>query len=154
MVPSCGRHNLEITAIATPLSPAKRGITSQALRAGGLVFTAGVMPLEPGGRSLPAGGIDAETHQAMRNLGALLEAAGSSLDRLLQVTIYLRDWADFDRMNAVYVSYLNPPYPARACVEVSHIGDDAALEIVAVALADGAQGATSEPRPQAAREER
>ena len=67
----------------------------------------------------------------MRNLGAILAAAGSSLDRLVHVTIYLRDWADFAEMNAVYVSYLNPPYPARACVEVSHIGDDAAVEVIA-----------------------
>ena len=93
------------------------------------------MPLDAATGSLPHGGIAAETHQAMRNLSALLAAAGSSLDRLVQVTVYLRDWADFAAMNAVYVSYLTPPYPARACVEVSHIGDDAALEIVAVALA-------------------
>jgi len=113
------------------------------MRAVGLVFTAGVMPLDPELHSLPPGGIRAETHQAMRNLRALLAAAGSSLDRLVHVTVYLRDWADFAEMNDVYVSYLNPPYPTRACVEVSHIGDDAALEIVAIALADAAQGGTS-----------
>ena len=106
------------------------------MRAGGFVFTAGVMPLDAGNLSLPSGGVGTQTHQAMRNLRALLAAAGSSLDRLLHVTIYLRDWADFAEMNAVYVSYLNPPYPARACVAVSHIGDDAALEIVAIALAE------------------
>jgi 2-iminobutanoate/2-iminopropanoate deaminase len=98
------------------------------MRAGELVFTAGVMPLDPGSGLLPAGGVAPQTHQAMRNLQALLEAAGSSLDRLVQVTVYLRKWADFGEMNAAYVSYLKPPYPARACVEVSHIGDDAALE--------------------------
>lgn len=123
------------TAITTPLAPAKSAITSQAMRCGGFVFTAGVMPLDPESLSLPAG-IGAQTHQAMRNLGALLAAAGSSLDRLVQVTIYLRDWADFAEMNSVYTSYLEPPYPSRACVAVSHIGDDAALEIVAVALAE------------------
>jgi 2-iminobutanoate/2-iminopropanoate deaminase len=106
------------------------------MRAGNFVFTAGVMPLDPERLSLPPGGVGAETHQTMRNLRALLEAAGSSLSRLVQVTVYLRDWADFDEMNDVYVSYLRPPYPARACVEVSHIGDDAALEIVAIALAE------------------
>lgn len=126
---------MERTAIETPLSPAKPAITSQVMRAGGFVFTAGVMPLHPDDLSLPEGGIRAQTHQAMRNLQALLAAAGSSLQRLVHVTVYLRDWADFDEMNAVYVSYLDPPYPARACVEVSHIGDAAALEIVAIALA-------------------
>jgi 2-iminobutanoate/2-iminopropanoate deaminase len=134
---------LERTAVATPLSPAKLDITSQCLRAGGFVFTAGVMPLDPDRRSLPAGGIVAQTHQAMRNLRALLQAAGSSLDRLVQVTIYLKDWADFDEMNAVYVTYLNQPYPARACVEVRDIGDDAALEIVAIGLAGRAEGAAN-----------
>ena len=131
---------MERVAIATPLAPAKLGITSQVMRAGGLVFTAGVMPLDPEEHSLPPGGIAAEMHQAMRNLRALLAAAGSSLDRLVHVTVYLRNWADFAEMNAVYVSYLNPPYPARACVEVSHIGDNAALEIVAIALVEVAQG--------------
>jgi 2-iminobutanoate/2-iminopropanoate deaminase len=106
------------------------------MRAGEWVFTAGVMPLDPEGLSLPPGGVGAETHQAMRNLRALLEAAGSSLDRLVHVTVYLKNWADFDEMNAVYVSYLRPPYPTRACVEVSRIGDEAALEIVAIALTD------------------
>ena len=125
-------------AVATPLSSANSKITSQAMRAGPLVFTAGVMPLDPESDTLPPGGIGAETEQAMRNLRALLEAAGSGLDRLVQVTVYLRRWADFDAMNAVYVSYLSPPYPARACVEVSHIGDDAALEIVAIAVSGSA----------------
>lgn len=127
---------MERAAISTPLAPAKSAITSQAMRAGGLVFTAGVMPLDAESQSLPPGGIGPQTHQAMRNLQALLAAADASLDRLVHVTIYLRAWADFAEMNAVYVSYLNPPYPARACVEVSHIGDDAALEIVAIALAE------------------
>jgi 2-iminobutanoate/2-iminopropanoate deaminase len=113
------------------------------MRVGELVFTAGVMPLDPELHSLSPGGIRAETHQAMRNLSALLAAAGSSLDRLVHVTVYLRDWADFAEMNDVYVSYLNPPYPTRACVEVSHIGDDAALEIVAIALAEATQGGAS-----------
>ena len=79
----------------------------------------------------------------MRNLGALLEAAGSSLDRLVHVTVYLKRWADFAEMNSVYVGYLRPPLPTRACVEVGHIGDDAALELVAIALA--AEGGTSQP---------
>jgi 2-iminobutanoate/2-iminopropanoate deaminase len=130
---------LEKAAVFTHKAPAKPGITSQATRAGGFVFTAGVMPLDPETLALPAG-IAAQTHQAMRNLHGLLAAADSSLDRLVQVTIYLLDWADFTEMNAAYVSYLRPPYPARACIEVSHIGDDAAIEIVAIALAGGRGG--------------
>jgi 2-iminobutanoate/2-iminopropanoate deaminase len=107
------------------------------VRAGGFVFTAGVMPLDAESLSLPPGGVGPETHQAMRNLRALLTAAGSSLSQLVHVTVYLRDWADFAEMNAVYISYLDPPYPARACVQVGHIGDAAAVEIVAIALAEG-----------------
>ncbi|MBV9755950.1 MAG: hypothetical protein JO047_02755 [Alphaproteobacteria bacterium] len=110
-------------------------MTSQAVRAGGFVFTAGVMPLDPNTGSLPAGGIAVQTDQAMGNLRALLEAAGSSLDRLVQVTVYLKHWVDFAEMNAVYIRHLVAPYPARACIEVSHIGDEAAIEIVAIALA-------------------
>ena len=139
-----GGRDLDRTPISTNLAPSKSAVTSQAILSGGLVFTAGVMPLDAENQSLPSGGVGPETHLAMRNLSAILEAAGSSLDGLVQVTIYLRDWADFAEMNAVYVSYLNPPYPARACVEASHIGDDAALEIVAIALAD-AEGRRNEP---------
>ena len=135
---------MERTPISTNLAPSKLAITSQAILAGGLVFTAGVMPLDTENQSLPSGGVGPETHLAMRNLSAVLEAAGSSLDGLVQVTIYLRNWSDFAEMNAAYTSYLNPPYPARACVEVSHIGDDAALEIVAIALAD-VEGRRNEP---------
>ena len=94
-----------------------------------------MLPLDAESLSLPKGGIGPQTHQAMRNLRVLLAAAGSSLDRLVQVTIFLKDWADFAEMNAAYVSHLDPPYPCRACVEVSHIGDDAALGLVAIALA-------------------
>ena len=107
---------MEITPISTNLAPSKSAITSQAILSGGLVFTAGVMPLDVESQSLPSGGVGPETHLAMRNLSAILAAAGSSLDGLVQVTIYLRNWADFAEMNAVYVSYLNPPYPARACI--------------------------------------
>jgi 2-iminobutanoate/2-iminopropanoate deaminase len=132
------------------LAPAKSAITSQAICAGEFVFTAGIMPLDPETKSLPPGGVGPETHRAMQNLGALLAAAGSSLDRLVQVTIYLKDWADFAEMNAVYTSYLNPPYPSRACVEVSHIGDDAAVELVAIALAgDRAKGSKAHSQSEA-----
>src|SRR5437870_7294155 len=126
-------------AIRTPGAPAKSAITSQAMCANGLVFTAGVIPLDPETHALTSGDITTQTHQVMRNLRAVLEAAGSSLDQLVSVTVYLRTWADFDAMNQVYVSYLNPPLPARACVEVSHIGDDASLEIVAVALRESGE---------------
>ena len=139
-----GGSDLEITPISTNLAPSKSAITSQAILSGGLVFTAGVMPLDAESQSLPSGGVGPETHLAMRNLSAILAAAGSSLDGLVQVTIYLRNWADFAEMNAVYVSYLNPPYPARACIEASHIGDAAALEIVAIALAK-VEGRRNEP---------
>jgi 2-iminobutanoate/2-iminopropanoate deaminase len=129
-----GGYSLERKAIACPLAPSKSAITSQTICAGGFVYTAGIMPLDAETLLLPSGGIGPQTHQAMRNLRVLLTAADSSLDLLVQVTIYLKDWADFAEMNAAYVSYLKPPYPARACVEVSRIGDNAALEIVAVAI--------------------
>src|SRR5262249_50076733 len=79
-----GDGELERRPIATPLAPARLAITSQAMRSGGLVFTAGVMPLDAESNALPPGGIGPQTHQAMRNLRALLAAAGSSLDHLVQ----------------------------------------------------------------------
>lgn len=122
--------------IATAHAPAAIGPYSQAVRAGALLFTAGQIALDPATGTLVAGGIAEQTTRVMENLKAVLEAAGTSLDRAVKTTVFLKDFNDFAAMNAVYGSYLAPPgvaAPARTTVEVSRLPKDALVEIEVVA---------------------
>jgi len=109
---------------------------SQAIRAGGLVFVSGQLALQPGSSEL-RGDITEQTEQVFRNLKAILEAAGSGLDRLVKTTVYLANLADFAAMNEVYARHVGEQPPARATVEVSGLPSGALIEIEAVAIAAG-----------------
>ena len=106
---------------------------SQAIRAGGFVFVSGQIGLRPGESEL-AGGIAEQTEQVFRNLGAILEEAGSGLDRLVKTTVFLADFGDFQAMNEIYARYAGDTPPARATVEVAALPSGAKVEIEAVAL--------------------
>jgi 2-iminobutanoate/2-iminopropanoate deaminase len=122
--------------IATPSAPAAIGPYSQAVRAGNLVFTAGQIPLDPATQQVAAGGIAEQTTRVLENLKAILEAAGTSLARVVKTTVFLKDFNDFAAMNAVYGAYLGPEGvapPARTTVEVSRLPKDVLVEIEVVA---------------------
>ncbi|HUB30412.1 MAG TPA: RidA family protein [Terracidiphilus sp.] len=126
------------TVIATSAAPAAIGPYSQAIRAGNLLFTAGQVALDPTTQQLVAGGISAQTERSLENLKAILEAAGSSLAKVVKATVFLKDFNDFAAMNAVYGKYLAPegtPPPARTTVEASRLPKDALVEIELVAEA-------------------
>ena len=108
---------------------------SQAIRAGGFVFVSGQLALLPGGHELVAGGIEAQTEQIFTNLAAILEAAGSSLDRLVKTTVFLQRLDDFGAMNEVYKRHVGDTPPARSTVEVAKLPSGALVEIEAIALA-------------------
>ena len=108
---------------------------SQAIRAGGFVFVSGQLALEPGSHELKGGSIQEQTEQVFANLRAILEAAGSSLDRVVKTTVYLRSLDDFPAMNDVYRRHAGEVPPARATVEVSALPAGALVEIDAIALA-------------------
>ena len=114
-------------------APAAIGPYSQAIEAGGLIWVSGQIPLDPGTGRLVDGGIAEQTHRALANLKAVLEAGGSGLERVLRATVYLADMAEFAAFNAVYAEYFPADPPARACVEVSALPKGARLEIDAVA---------------------
>jgi 2-iminobutanoate/2-iminopropanoate deaminase len=122
--------------ISTPGAPEAIGPYSQGVRVGNLVFTAGQIAIHPVYQSVLVGGITEQTTQVMENLKAILEAAGSSLFKVVKATVFLKDFNDFAAMNAVYGAYLAPQGvtpPARTTVEVSRLPKDVLVEIELIA---------------------
>lgn len=107
---------------------------SQAIRAGGLVFVSGQLGLRPGASELAGSTIREQTEQVFANLKAILEAAGSGIDRIVKTTVFLQDLGDFAGMNEVYAKYAGERPPARSTVEVAKLPSGALVEIEAVAL--------------------
>jgi 2-iminobutanoate/2-iminopropanoate deaminase len=108
---------------------------SQAIQAGGLVFVSGQLSLRPDHAEIVGETIQEQTEQVFANLRAILEAAGSGLDRLVKTTVYLTDLGDFSGMNEVYARHVGEQPPARATIEVSALPSGAKVEIEAIALA-------------------
>jgi 2-iminobutanoate/2-iminopropanoate deaminase len=121
-------------AVSTPSAPAAIGPYSQAIRAGSLLFVSGQIPIDPSTGTLIEGTIAEQTHRVFRNIGAILEAAGVSFDRVVKTTVYLADMNDFTAMNEAYGSYFPPPAPARATVQAARLPRDARVEIDVIAL--------------------
>jgi 2-iminobutanoate/2-iminopropanoate deaminase len=123
-------------AITTGRAPAAIGPYSQAIRVGNLVFTAGQIPLEPSTGQVVRGGIAEQTARVLENLKAILEEAGTTLDKVVKSTVFLKDFSDFMAMNAIYGNYLGKngaAPPARSTVEVSRLPKDVLVEIELVA---------------------
>ncbi len=123
------------TVISTEKAPAAVGPYSQAVRTGNLIFTAGQVALVPATGRVEATTIEEQTRQVLRNLGAVLEAAGSGLDRVVKATVFMTDLGDFAAMNAVYGEYFPADPPARSTVEVSALPLGVSVEIEVVAVA-------------------
>jgi 2-iminobutanoate/2-iminopropanoate deaminase len=120
--------------VQTEQAPQAIGPYSQALKAGGFVFASGQIPLDPVGMELVEGDIRAQTERVVANLRAVLEAAGSSLDRVVRTTVYLADLADFAAMNEVYATAFGETRPARSTIQAARLPRDARIEIDAIAL--------------------
>jgi 2-iminobutanoate/2-iminopropanoate deaminase len=123
-------------AVRTEAAPApfQGAPYSQAIKAGGFVFVSGQLGLEPGGKEMVEGGVAAQTEQIFANLRAILEEAGSSLDRLVKTTVYLQHLDDFGAMNDVYKKHVGDTPPARATVEVARLPSGSLVEIEAIAV--------------------
>ncbi len=118
--------------IESERAPEAIGPYSQAVRAGGLVFTSGQLPLDREGK-IVEGGIENQTVQALENLKTVIEAAGLTLAEVVRTTVYLQDLKDFGRFNEVYARYFPDKPPARACVEVAALPRSARVEVAATA---------------------
>jgi 2-iminobutanoate/2-iminopropanoate deaminase len=123
--------------ISTAQAPAAIGPYSQAIRSGNLIFVSGQIPLDPATGQLVEGGAAVQTERVLRNLAAILEAAGSSLAQVLKTTVYLKDLGDFGKMNEVYARFFGDRPPARATVEVARLPRDVSVEIELVAEVEG-----------------
>ena len=120
--------------VETKNAPAAIGPYSQAQVAGGLVFTAGQIPLDPATMELVAGDIAEQTERVMLNVAAVLEAAGASLASVIKTTVFLRDMNDFAKMNEVYGRHFGDHKPARSTVQAARLPKDVAVEIDAIAV--------------------
>jgi len=123
-------------AIATPAAPAAIGPYSQAVRSGSFIFAAGQIAIDPATGIVVAGEIAEQTARVLENLKAILESAGSTLDRTVKATVFLKDFNDFAAMNEIYARYLGGDGrvpPARSTVEVSRLPKDVLIEIELIA---------------------
>jgi reactive intermediate/imine deaminase len=118
--------------ITTEQAPAAIGTYSQAVQVGSLVFLSGQIPLDPQSMTLVSDDFEAQTHQVFKNLKALCEAAGGSLNQLAKVNIFLTDLNHFAKVNEIMSQYFDQPYPARAAVGVSALPKEAQIEIEGV----------------------
>lgn len=126
----------ERTVVSTDKAPKAIGPYSVAIKAGHFVFTSGQIGLIPETGAIIEGGVEAETRQALTNLSHVLEAAGTSLARVVKTTVFLRDMADFATMNGIYGQFFTENPPARSAVQAAGLPKGAAVEIECVALLD------------------
>lgn len=119
--------------ISTPKAPAAIGPYSQAVEYNGVVFTSGMIPINPADGSLVTGTIEEQATQAISNLKALLEESGSSVDKVIKTTVFIKNMDDFAKVNDIYKTFFEKDCPARSCVEVARLPKDVLIEIEAIA---------------------
>ncbi len=127
-------------AIQTDQAPKAIGPYSIAVQLGSLVFTSGQLGLDPATGNLVPGGVEAEARQALTNLKAVVEAAGSGLESILKTTVFLQDMNDFGRVNAIYAEFFTGTYPARSAVQVAALPKGGAIEIECIAVTRSTEG--------------
>ncbi len=117
--------------ISTDKAPAAIGPYSQAIEVNGMVFTSGVIPVDPQRGVIPAT-IEEQANQAFSNLKNLIEASGATIDKVIKTTVFIKEMNDFGKINEIYATYFKEPFPARSCVEVARLPKDVMLEVEAV----------------------
>ncbi|HYE09736.1 MAG TPA: RidA family protein [Patescibacteria group bacterium] len=119
--------------IATTKAPAAIGPYSQAVKLGNMVYTSGMIPLVPETMQIAEGGVQQQTRQVLENLKELLESTGSSLNKVIKTTVFIKDMNEFPRINDIYAEYFSSKQPARSCVEVARLPKDVLVEIEVIA---------------------
>jgi 2-iminobutanoate/2-iminopropanoate deaminase len=121
-------------AVSTPNAPKAIGPYSQAIKANGFVFLSGQVALDPATGNLVEGGIEQQTEQVLKNIAAVLQAAGSSWEKVVKTTVFLKNMSEFGQMNEVYGKFCKGAPPARSTVEAARLPRDVAVEIDVIAL--------------------
>lgn len=124
------------TIISTPKAPAAIGPYSQAVLVNGMLFTSGVIPIDPETNTLVEGDVAVQARQAIGNLKNLIEASGSSMDKVVKTTVFIKDMNDFGKINDIYKDFFTSDFPARSCVEVARLPKDVLIEIEAIATVE------------------
>lgn len=119
--------------ITTDKAPAAIGPYSQAIEVNGMVYTSGIIPVDPATGNIPEGSVE-QAKQALTNLSNLLEAAGTSMDNVVKTTVFIKEMNDFAKINEVYATFFTGAFPSRSCVEVARLPKDVMLEIEAIAI--------------------
>ena len=125
---------MEKEIVTTDQAPAAIGPYSQAVKVGEMLFVSGQIPIDPATGDIVQGDIKAQTRQVLKNLNAVLAAAGSSLEKTVKTTVYITNMDEFSQVNEVYCEFFKDQPPARACVEVSRLPKGVAVEIDAIAI--------------------
>ena len=120
--------------ISTTKAPAAIGPYSQAVEINQMIYTSGVIPINPEDGTLVTGSIEEQAERVFKSLSALLESADSGLDKVVKTTVFLKDMNDFARFNEVYARYFTGSFPARSCVEVARLPKDVLVEVEAIAI--------------------
>ncbi len=118
--------------ISTDKAPGAIGPYSQAIEINGMVYTSGVIPVDPA-TGVVAEGVEAQAEQAFKNICNLVEASGSKVENIIKTTVFIKEMNDFGKINEIYKKYFKEPFPARSCVEVARLPKDVLLEIEAIA---------------------
>lgn len=120
--------------ISTDKAPAAIGPYSQAIEVNNMVFTSGVIPINPATGELVTGAIEEQAEQAIGNLAALLKESGVAMENVVKTTVFIKDMNDFGKVNEVYAKYFTSQFPARSCVEVARLPKDVLIEIEAIGI--------------------
>lgn len=124
------------TIISTTKAPAAIGPYSQAVLVNGMLFTSGVIPIDPETNTLVQGDVVVQARQAIGNLKNLIEASGSAMDKVVKTTVFIKTMNDFGKINDIYKEFFTSDFPARSCVEVARLPKDVLIEIEAIAVVE------------------
>lgn len=119
--------------ISAKNAPAAIGPYSQAVKCGNMIYTSGAIPVDPATGNVVEGGVADQAEQALKNLSEILKAAGTSFDKVVKTTVFIKDMNDFGAINEVYKKYFTVDFPARSCVEVARLPKDVLIEIECIA---------------------
>ena len=124
------------TILSTAKAPAAIGPYSQAVLVNGMLFTSGVIPIDPETNTLVQGDVEVQARQAIGNLRNLIEASGSAMDKVVKTTVFIKNMNDFGKINDIYKEFFTNDFPARSCVEVARLPKDVLIEIEAIAVVE------------------